>query len=459
MGILILFLVFSFASDFLDEVKTEDGCEIVREHADKFSYPFAKSKEFFEIQSKYSSPEVFYKKFGLVKPSEEQLNGKNSDLPMGFTYGKNKKYIHINCYLCHGGYVDGIPYEGAANTQLRFQELADQFKWRPLVSKAFYMSGGVVGFKNYPGSTAALDMSIIAESSRDEEDGDISYFNALKQIFKNFWSKKLVPLPVYPTPWWIFSPGLKEKRFYSTGVTDQSAIHIMQFALASNLDGEEIKKIKPLFDKILTCVKSKRPPEMLIQKNLDSVKLERGRNIFYGLTFSDEKTCECIKCHGITDKSKNSFYPEKYVSHKLVNTDFAFLEKMLDPKVGDNHKKIVEIIDPKAELYDIFQTPSYLAPPLISMSTKTALLHNRSVPTLEHLLCTDESERPKSWTWKADPNIFLSEEVVAGNQTQSEWPAYDTSKHGFSNKGHNFCSPLKNDPEACGDLVEYLKSL
>lgn len=434
----------------------DEGCDIIRNQANEFSYPFAKTDDFIRLENSYSNRQDFLSKYGLVEASEEQKKSINAELPMGFTFSADKKLIHVNCYLCHGGLVQGRPFEGAANTKLRFQELADDLQWKPITSKAFYMSGGVLGFKNYPGATAALDMSIIAESSRNET-GNLSYFKSVSNIIEKYFFGYDKPLPVYPTPWWIFSPGLKNSRFYSTGVTDQSSIHIMQFALASKLKGDQIKNLKPLFDKILSCVKNKRPPQS--ETVFDTAKWNEGRDIFYGLMYPEEKNCDCIKCHGITDGSKDQFYPEKYVSHSLIKTDFAFLEKMLQPEVGENHAKIVKLVDPTAKLYDPHENPSYLAPPLVAMFTKTALLHNKSVPTIEHLICTDEKDRPKKWSWKSEPNIFEAGEVITSGRSALAWPIYNTNGHGFGNQGHNFCQPLKNDKAACLNLVEYLKSL
>jgi hypothetical protein len=103
-----------------------------------------------------------------------------------------------------------------------------------------------------------------------------------------------------------------------------------------------------------------------------------------------------------------------------------------------------------------FQAPlSYRARPLNGIWAMSPYLHNGSVPSLNDLLLPT-NQRPKTFyvgDWEFDPEIV-------GFETRGNFPgafAFDTSKRGNSNAGHEFGTDLSEEDRKA--LLEYLKTL
>ena len=103
----------------------EEGCRLIRDNSWQVTVPFASKEKFLKLQKSYGNKQEFYKAYGLVPPSDEQLKTINADLPMGFSTNPKNKTISVNCFVCHGGMVNGRPFEGAANQNLNLQKLSE----------------------------------------------------------------------------------------------------------------------------------------------------------------------------------------------------------------------------------------------------------------------------------------------------------------------------------------------
>jgi hypothetical protein len=355
--------------------------------------------------------------------------------------------------------VNGKSIEGGANNRLRLNELMKDVG-PSIEAEIFKHSVGAFGFDNYAGSTTAWDMSVYATKVRDEKSGNVSYLKVFSTLAKKLTSKEKDDLlPVFAPPWWNNSPGLKEASFYSTGLTNQNSGHLMQFAMGSKLSRDEIKKLIPMFDKVLACVKNV-PPPIPDMKGLDQKLVSKGREIYTG-SYSAEADCKCVRCHGMTERGKFD-YPERKFSLKKMNTDPALLERLDDPKELIRYNDVMKKYFDQSSGIKISEVQKeYIAPPLVAMFTKSALLHNRSVPSLNQLLCIPADKRAKIWTSKSSSNVFNHTELNLDPKETNDPNVtyYDTTKRGFSNSGHDFCSVLKTDPTACEALIEYLKTL
>lgn len=429
------------------------GCKLVREEAYRFSAPFVSTSGFQEAVKAAGGIEKFREKFGLFPASAEQRRGPNADLPMGFTYNKDRTQVHINCFLCHGGQVNGSSVEGGANGRLKFSELHNSIRGKPTIALTYKVAVGDVGFSGYPGATSATDVSLFTSSTRNPKTADIDKLAALQAVTKGMVGARPKQVPVYASPWWNHAPGLRKFSFYSTGAANQSVGHLMQFAMSSNLSGRKLRALVPDFEKILACVKGVRPPRSPIAT--DPEKVAEGREIFNGAR-SPDQNCNCAKCHGNTEHGNYQYF-EKAIRGSFIKTDPAQNIRMNDPQEMSRHIEVVRAIDPRvgASEFDTNEDRGYVAPPLVAMFTKDALLHNRSVPTARDLLCKTPENRPKRWAWTSHPDIFDGRAV----NPHANKGGYDTSGYGFSNAGHDFCGLLKDDPKACDSLLEYLKTL
>ena len=106
----------------------------------------------------------------------------------------------------------------------------------------------------------------------------------------------------------------------------------------------------------------------------------------------------------------------------------------------------------------------YVAPPLDGIWASGPYLHNGSVPTLWHLLHSDE--RPAIWKRTEDGydqekvglEIEVFERIPAGDAVGAKRRRYfDTSLPGKSADGHRFPETLKEDEKRA--VLEYLKTL
>lgn len=437
----------------------EQGCEVIRDQSYKFSFPFTSTDDFMRVVKESGGMAKFRKRFGLAPPSREQLKGPNADLPTGFTYNSDRSKIHMNCFLCHAARVNGETIEGAANGNLRFAELHAAMKDKPFVANSFRLASGEVGIPGMPGASTSIDISLFTSATRDAK-GDLNVPGALGAVAKGMAGFGSKQIPVYAPSWWNDGPGLRKASFYSTGVANQSIGHIMQFAMTSDRTGDQLRKLGPVFRKMLACVKNvKPPPNGLVT---DAAKVAEGREIYHGGT-SPDRNCNCALCHGTTERNRAYDYPEKSIRLSFVQTDPEVNRRIANESEIEHHMKVVKSVDPEASSSGIY-TPGdigYVAPPLVALFARPALLHNHSVPTARDLLCKKAGDRPKRWAAdKSRGNAFNDGDVAREpSGTTPERPVYDTSRKGFSNQGHDFCGQLKDDPKACDSLLEYLKTL
>lgn len=405
------------------------------------------------LKKKFKSNAEFLRHYGLLPRSTQLAAGRNSDLPIGMTYSADRKSIHFNCFLCHAGLVNGEPYEGAPNTKLRFQELIDDLKLSDLNSHIYKLGGGTFGIKAMPGSTSANEIASLAVRSRNK--GKVSRIELVKNLFS---SENIKAVPVYPPPWWELRPGLRE-TLYADGSKDINHGHIMQFAATSEKDLTQLAMWSDKFKEVLGCIRDTPLPR---PKGIFDEKTELGKRIYFGETFPKNQDCNCVKCHGSMDSRNRWDYRELRVPMSKLKTDETYFTQ----RTPEYERKLNEfLIGVGASPQTEEETPKknyMVAPPLTALYTRSALLHNKSVPTLKDLLCTPESERPARWrSLKTTPNV-ADYGSVDRNPTEDSFqnPIFDTNLRGASNSGHDFCtSELKRDPEKCSQLIQYLDQL
>jgi mono/diheme cytochrome c family protein len=183
---------------------------------------------------------------------------------------------------------------------------------------------------------------------------------------------------------------------------------------------------------------------------IDAPLAERGKAAFNRV---------CSQCHGEYGANRN--YPERLVPIDEVGTDRVRLDA-LTPKhraaYGESwfahYGKLKNLDDPGG----------YVAPPLDGVWASAPYFHNGSVPTLWHVLHSDE--RPV--VWKRSPTAYDNSRLGPKIEMFSELPAnatagwqkreyFDTRAFGKSAAGHDFPEVLTEAEKRA--VLEYLKTL
>ena len=193
---------------------------------------------------------------------------------------------------------------------------------------------------------------------------------------------------------------------------------------------------------------------------IDAALAARGRDVF------DRR---CAPCHGHYDDSVDHprlmEYPNRLVRQEFIGTD-SVRWRAVDDRVlkwQAEHPK-----HPFVRHVDADRTGGYVAPILTGIWTTAPYLHNGSVPTLWHLLHSDQRparfevgghrldykkmgialEESKDHVWR----------YPAGYNARSHSEIYDTSQLGRSNRGHERqLRDLSEDEKTA--VIEYLKKL
>jgi hypothetical protein len=361
----------------------------------------------------------------------------NDDLPMGLRRAKSSKTgrigLQIDCLVCHGGSIGGLSYVGLGNSQLDLESLLHE------LTRA-------------DGRVPPPSLFTINSARGTNNAGQVDV--ALLSLRNTDLSFRLVPLrtgswmPEMDTPaWWLLQ---KKRTKYYDGRTDARAHRSnMQFLLA-DASAERLRELEPVFRDIDAFIKSIEPP--CYPFPIDAETASRGQVMFEAV---------CARCHGTYAPGAET-YPNKIVPIEVIGTDRARFDGLTDRFIDHyNHTWL-------GEDYPVKEARTgYQAPPLDGVWATAPYLHNGSVPTLYHLL--KSNERPRRFTrppstdfehydkervgWKFD--------IPPGPEPQlAEKPnkdVFDSRRFGLGNQGHRFGDEL-DDRERL-EVIEYLKTL
>jgi mono/diheme cytochrome c family protein len=397
--------------------------------------------------------------FGNV-PEEQKLPGRegnNADLPYAYNAFETESGVEVigpNCLSCHAGVLRGEIVIGLGNhlvdattdpspqlqTAVGFvsdpKEKAEMQKFADRMSVVGPYVTPNVGVSNADSFTAAL----IAHHDR-------------KTLA---WSKEpLLPLPpleVVPVdvpPWWRMAK--KNAMFYVAAGRGDHARIMMTVSTACVDSVEAAKKIDAYFPNVRAYIASLEPPAYPFA--VDAALAEKGAAVF---------ATHCAACHGTYGKGES--YPNLLVPTEVVGTD-ELLAVGATFYAGDYVTWYEESF--YGEIADIVPGNGYVAPPLDGIWATAPFLHNGSVPTLAALL--DSTTRPKFWRRKSQDGDGYDEAALgwshdvlsAGHDAEPNAEQrkliYDTTRAGYSNKGHTFGDALGAADRAA--LLEYLKTL
>ena len=378
----------------------------------------------------------------------------NDGLPMGLRATRGRSggpAVGIDCMLCHGGSIFGRSVVGLPNTSI---DLAGLFR-------DLDVAGGGLGFfpyrlSNVRGTTESTATGVYLISLRDAE---------LKL--------RLPPADLRPIPdqlcedapaWWLLR---RKGTMYANGQIDARAVRpLMTFMLTPSMPRAAFDREEQTFADIRAHLITMEPPKYPLP--VDAGLASRGR-----VTFEQN----CAKCHGTYGGSgeggggaARGEYPNKIVPLEKIGTDPS-LVRGLTRAIEEHFRQswLLRERGPGGEPFPLRYNAGYQAPPLDGVWATAPYLHNGSVPTLHHLLKSDERPRAFTRSYKTaladyDPDRvgwrvaeLSAAEMAAPRSGRAAREVYDTAKPGRSNAGHTYGDAFSPDERRA--VIEYLKTL
>lgn len=374
-------------------------------------------------------------RYGLHEPPYP-----NDGLPMGLRpAGRGNAAVGIDCMLCHGGAIFGKSVVGLPNTAI---DLAGLFR-------DLDRADGGLGFfpyrlSNVRGTTESTATGVYLISLRDAE-----------------LNLRLPPADLRPIPdqlcedapaWWL----LKRKgTMYHNGQIDARAVRpLMTFMLTPSAGRSRFDEEEQAFADIREFLLTIEAPKYPLP--IDADLAARGRIAF-------EQTC--AKCHG-TYGGPADDYPNKIIPVEKIGTDPS-LVRGLTPAIEEHFRRswLLREPGPDGRPFPLRYNAGYQAPPLDGVWATAPYLHNGSVPTLHHLLKSDERPGVFTRSYRTELADYdakrvgwrVTELAPADNAGRAPRSVYDTTQPGRSNAGHTFGDDLT--PAERRAVIEYLKTL
>lgn len=367
----------------------------------------------------------------------------NDGLPMGLrkAFGLVGRGVAIDCLACHGGSIMGQSYIGLGNASLDAHALFDE------LNKANGRSANLpFRFSNVRGTSEAVGMGVFLLGLRAP---DLS--PRLPRVELGLHDDICSDVPA----WWH----LKKKRtMYHTGGSDARSVRsLMQFMMGSLSGPQAFIKEEAAFRDIQAYMKNMEVPKYPLPIDRDRAAV--GKKVF-------EQNCS--KCHGAY--GENPTYPNRIVKLDEIGTDPNRFNG-LTAAFGEYYNRTWFAKERTGWIYDDFAarpTDGYQAPPLDGIWATAPYLHNGSVPTVYHLLKSDERPRLYTRSFRTGKEDYDAEKLgwkitLLDAPPSDALPAierrrvYDTSQPGRRNTGHVYGDHLTDAERRA--VIEYLKTL
>jgi hypothetical protein len=259
-------------------------------------------------------------------------------------------------------------------------------------------------------------------------------------------------LPELDTPpWWIL--GRKRMKMYDGRTDARASRSNMQFLLGdTSMTLERLETLEGDFADIDAYLKTLQAPRYPLA--IDATQAGHGRVVY-------ER--DCARCHGAYGEDGSLDYPGRIVPIAEIGTDRARLDGLSDGFIRHYNATWIGRDWPVSA-----PRTGYQAPPLDGVWATAPYLHNGSVPTLWHLLKSDERpdryRRPPStdfehydservgWRFEVVPDAEGPDPSADPSRT-----VFDARRFGLNNGGHTFGDALSESERM--DLIEYLKTL
>lgn len=370
-------------------------------------------------------------RYGLTPRPDDPLGP-----PLGYVDDGAGGWV-MNCLACHGGKVAGKVIPGLGNSHFAFQTFAEDvltLRTRAGVDVARdRLSLALLPLSRSNGATNAQVFSVALTYLRD---ANLELKSTRR--FPSFSHHDLDAPPLWNTK--------KKRRLYIDGYVEKSPRVIMQFVLVPQNSGATIRAWEKDFSDVLAWIESLPAPRY--PWPIDSKRAAQGRAVF---------EAHCAECHGTYGEKPG--YPERTVPIHEVGTDPRRLtgitlehRQFLCSSWLGEFGKIKVTIEPKG----------YVAPPLDGLWASAPYFHNGAVPTLWHVL--HSQQRPIVWkrTEEGYDQRRVGLEIaeftdVDARSADERRTFFDTRLPGKNAGGHLFPDPLSEAEKT--DLLEYLKTL
>jgi mono/diheme cytochrome c family protein len=375
-----------------------------------------------------------YERYGF----QSRPNEPDSDRPLQYTRNEQGGWV-MNCFTCHGGKVNGVVIPGAPNTHIALQTLIDDVRLTKL-SMGKELSHMDVGSLMVPlgttrGTTNAINFGVALATFRDF---DLNYR-------ANQPPRPMTHHDVDAPAWWNVK---RKSHLYAEGFAPRSHRSLMQFLMVPANGPQQFADFEEDFRKIYDYILSLEAPKYPFP--VDTQLAAQGE-----VTFRKN----CAECHGTY--GQDAEYPNRNVPLDEIGTDpvryqalgneaYEFYDRSWFNRTGN-----VPVNK---------QPEGYVAPPLNGVWATAPYFHNGSVPTLWHVLHSDQ--RPVVWKRTEDgfdtTKVGLEVEELADipsdvkSQVEKRY-FFDTRKRSKGAGGHTFPDGLSAEEKTA--LLEYLKTL
>lgn len=344
----------------------------------------------------------------------------------------------MNCFACHGGQVAGRVVPGLPNSHYSLQTMTEETRLYKLAHNLDLtrMDIGSLGMPlgGSRGTTNSVMFGVVLMAFRDADLG----------IHPNRPVPKMIHHDMDAPPWWHFK---RKRMLYIDGFVRKSHRALMPFIMVRQNGPEKFRAWEQDFRDIYAYIESIEAPRYPFA--IDRQLAERGEQVFVR---------SCVECHGTYGDDPT--WPERRIPIDRVGTDPVRLTALSrEHRVAYRDSWLADY--GKSEI--LINPGGYVAPPLDGIWASAPYLHNGSVPTLWHLLHSDQ--RPTIWRRTPEgydqQRVGLEIETFEGSPpatTAREYREYfDTRFRGKSAAGHTFPDALSETEKQA--LLEYLKTL
>lgn len=374
-----------------------------------------------------------YARYGLTSRPEA-----DSPAPLQYNVDARGRWV-MNCLACHGGQVAGRVVPGLPNSNFALQTLTEDVRATKLrlQKRMSHMDLGslVVPLGGSNGTTNAVMFGKLLMAFRDAE------LNVVVDRLPPPMTHHDLDAP----PLWNVR---KKSYLYLDGFAPKGHRALMQFLLVKQNGPDRFRQWEDDYRDILAWIESLEPPKY--PWTINQSLAEEGRAVF---------NRACAGCHG--SFQPDGAYPEKHVPLEVVGTDPLRFESLSpEGRAAYGASWLNHFGQPPV----IAEPAGYVAPPLDGIWASAPYLHNGSVPTLWHLL--NSQDRPVVWRRTRDG--YDQQRVGLEVTVFDELPAdavdprrrrqfFDTRLPGKSAAGHTFPDALSEAEKRA--LLEYLKTL
>lgn len=374
-----------------------------------------------------------FTRYGMIESPDHPGEGP----AWGYVADGNGGWV-MNCLSCHGGQVNGQATMGLPNSNFGLETLVEDVRATKirLGKKLTHMDMAQLGMPlgTTHGTTNSVIFGVALEAKRDAD----------MRVLPNYKIPVMQHHDLDAPPFWNVK---RKSRLYYDGLVKKHHRPLIQFVLLPRNDEKVLASWENDYKDILAWIESLESPRY--PWPIDQDLAMEGQRVF---------TDHCAQCHG--SYGPNAKFPEKVVSLDVLGTDPLRLNALSSEyreKFQHSWLSNYNTADP------VWLPNGYIAPPLNGIWASAPYLHNGSVPTLWHLLHSDN--RPR--IWKRTPTgydqqhvgleISAPDAVPEGLQPGTRRQYFDASKPGKSNAGHRFPDALSEAEKR--SVLEYLKTL